>query len=153
MTEYAVKPGGTPKWTYDATINDSDKSWTVPAGKLWELKHVHFETSNSAVAGNRLLLILVTDGTNAIWCSGYCAAIAASNTGIVETFVGAIFTTTNTQVFKLSGSGPSGAVLRVPLPPNFILKPGYVLRVYDAAAVDAAGDDTIASVLYIEYDA
>jgi len=153
MTEYAVKPGGTPKWTYDATANDSDKSYTVPAGKVWELKHAHFETANTATVGNRLLEIYVTDGTNIVWTSGRPAAIPASNTGVVETFVGATFTTTNTQVFKLNGSGPSGAVLRVPLPPTFMLKSGYVLRLWDAAAIDAAADDTIASILYIEYDA
>jgi len=152
MTEYAVKPGGTPKWTRDAALNDSDKSFTVPAGKVWEMRSVHGEIGCTGTVGNRSLMVQITNGTDAVDSSPKTASITATQYGVIKaSYGGAVFSTTAGFVPRLDGTAPSAGTAygnSVPL-----LLPGYVVRVYDVAAIDAAADDLTVVLHYIEYDA
>jgi len=152
MTEYAVKPGGTPTWYRDAASNDSDKSITVPAGKKWCINYIHAEITCSATVGNRQLWMTITDGTNVILVPPKLAAMAASSTAVIELATSATFTSTAAQVPLLSGISPSQAE-RFPIPPDLVLPAGYVIRVYDTQAIAVAEDDLTIIMQYIEYDA
>ena len=147
-------PAGMPIWERDATINDSDKSFTVPSRKRRRLLLVDAQILTSATVGNRYLVMTITDGTNIIYTSIRGAAIAASSSGAISigqcytaylgtTYVKArmdsLAATVATQVFDM-------------LPSNMTLLPGYVIRVFDAAAIDVAADDMTVVLHYEELD-
>ena len=143
---------GTPKWTRDAAANDSDKSFTVPTGKIWDLKTIVVNITATATVGNRLLVVGVTDGTNVVYVSPKSGNITASQTA------SALFTidlaqsgTTANNVPLLSYANPNTSIY-FPLP-KMVLPAGYIVRVYDYAAIDAAADDMIVVLHYVEYDA
>lgn len=115
----------------EATANDSDKSWTVPAGEYWKILSLLAVLVTTAVAGTRQLCIEITDGTNVIFRIIPGGTQAASltrnyNFAVGMTHLSAFIDTTH---------------ITSPLPSELVLLPGYVIRVYDKAAVDAAADD------------
>lgn len=150
---YLVNPGsdpiigsrpwgdGTPKWLRDATLNNSDKSFTVPAGKYWDIKAVFNTLVTTATVGNRVLRVRIKeDGT----------------TTDIET-VGSpqAASTTVRYVVGFSGSlptAPSSAAV-VATVPSMILPASAVIQVLDTAAIDAAADDLTVVLHYVEYDA
>lgn len=144
---------GTPVWVRDDAANDSDKSFTVPAGKVWSLKSVHAELATTATVGNRNLAVSMTDGTNPINIQARSAAIAASKTGVVNVFMGGGFYSATTQYNPLL----TGAVPDIAFGASYqyecILPAGYVIRVYDVAAIDPNADDLTVVLHYVEYDA
>ena len=144
---------GIPRMVRDATANNSDKTLTVPAGKIWSVQYVHAEIAATATVGNRQLVGIITDGTNPIYSTPRTGNIAAGQTGVLKLLAGgALFTTSTSLVPLLSGAAPnicSGASLQNPI----ILLAGYTLRVLDAAAIDPAADDLTMIVQYTEYDA
>lgn len=152
MTENYCKPGGTPKWVYDATTNDSDKSFTVPTGKRWDMREVHAELTATATVGNRQLAVIITDGTNTIMTAIKTSNVAATQTGVTNLYFGngPSNNTTNTNNPLLSTGTPTvGYGMTVS---NTMLLAGYVIRAYDFNAVDAAADDLTVVLHYIEYD-
>ena len=131
---------GTPKWVRDATANDSDKSFTVPAGKIWEIRAIYGKIVCTATVGNRQIKPIFTDGTNTVleaFANG--ASITASNTCICNWAAG------NPQV-----NSASNAQQNLPI---MILPAGYVMRLYDVSAIDPAADDLTVAFNYVEYDA
>lgn len=138
---------GTPKWTRDATLNDSDKEFTVPAGKIWDLKAIVSTLTATATVGNRLMQNVITDGTNEVIRTQRTASITASQVSIFRVTVGEGAT-------GAVGNGFQGAnVSTLDALPALILPAGYVIRVYDSAAIDAAADDLTVVLHYVEYDA
>lgn len=143
---------GTPKWVRDATANDSDKSFTVPAGKIWKLQYVLFQLSASATVGNRYLRLTLSDGTNEMYSSNVTAAIAASAKGalLMQFGSGAVGSSAlgllGTPATTLTSSTET-------VHADVILAAGSIIRVLDIAKIDAAADDTVFIVHYVEYDA
>jgi len=149
--QVVTRPGGTAKWTRDATTNDSDKSFTVPTGKEWEIVGIHVEIACTATVGNRQLRVLITDGTNNIHATTPSSAITANQTGVLELQTNHAVIAAGVSYVLASGTAPnvgqSGVLNRLRLPA------GYVIRAYDFNAVDAAADDMIVVLHYIEYEA
>lgn len=143
---------GTPKWVRDATLNDSDKSFTVPAGKIWDMRSIDGLILATAAVGNRVLIITITDGTDVLWVSNYTGSIAASQYGFISANVAQGSTTTNLVPPWNNPTLNVNVAVQSPLP-NHILPAGYVIRVYDRAAIDAAADDLTVVLHYVEYDA
>lgn len=137
---------GTPKvLAYDATANDSDKSFTVPAGKVWDVKLIHIKFTTTATVGNRQLFVVITDGTNEITRT-VRATVTASQVAVMRvSFNGA----NNALTPAFDGCNVSAQDI---LPFN-IMRAGYVIRAYDGGAVDAAQDDMIVAIVGVEYDA
>ena len=144
---------GTPKWLRDATTDNSDKSWTVPAGKIWDLRSIQFTIANSVTVGNRTVRAYITDGTNTIWTGAAMDNVAAS--------------TSSTGAWLFGQGGAPAAVIQPRLDmvldsavanwlrgaPQCLLNSGSVVRVYDSSAVSAAFDDLFVVLHYVEYDA
>lgn len=143
-------PAGIVQWPIDATLNNSDKSVTLASMRMAKLGYIHGEITATATVGNRLLWIVITNGTSTVWTSPKTTAITAAQVGVIEAYPGAAYTTTAAQVPTLAGATPNVA-LRVPLPPDLLLKGGYVIRIYDSAAIDAAADDLTTVLHYVEY--
>lgn len=153
MKQVRTYPGGRPVWTRDATLNDSDKSFTVPAGKVWAVYYIRGDLTTTATVGNRVLVIRISDGTNYVRGMVRTTSIAASKTGVCVYEEGGIGTTTNTTNYETPENGASPDVLTVHGGCAMYLPAGYVIRVYDIAAVDAAADDLTVVLHYLEYDA
>ena len=130
---------GTPAWVRDATANDSDKSFTVPAGKVWRLISVFASMSTTATVGNRTLVVSITDGTNIVYRSNAFGNQAASTTFLYNLFPESISQLTTGVQFQ-------------PIPGE-LLTAGYIIRVSDYAVIDAAADDLTVVLHYVEYDA
>lgn len=139
-------------WVRDATANDSDKSFTVPADKIWDLKMIAVELVNTATVGNRQLLIRITDGTNIIWHSYLVTNTPASQAATFYLEVNSGVTRDATTRFGPTAAGASNIGITESIPP-LLLPAGYVIRVWDYNAIDAAADDMVVELHYIEYDA
>jgi len=137
---------GTPTWTRDATLNDSDKSFTVPAGKLWHMKLVHAGLTATATVGTRLLQMrIAADGTNSLGIFGQ-VSVTASQSGAVNYGFNSVFDDAVVAQVGYNNMQNIGCS-------EVILTAGAVIRVYDQAAIDAAADDMTVVLHYVEYDA
>lgn len=122
---------------YDAAANDSSKSFTVPAGEVWVITHIHAACTASADAGNRRLRVTVDD---------------ADGNEVMRIDAGATFAATQTQHAEFFPGAPDNTseindTLKVAMP-VLILLPSWVLTVEDGAAVAAAADDLTVSFVY-----
>ena len=140
---------GTPIWVRDAALNDSDKSFTVPAGKVWILKSISAMLICTATVGNRSLRTYITDGTDELSFFEYPANATASQ--IVSAYYEA-GGNENTNTRKLTAAAGTNVSISRRLP-EMILPAGSVIRVYDSAAIDPAADDLTVVLHYVEYDA
>ena len=124
----------------DVAANDSDKTLTVPAGKVWEVLWMSCSLATTADVGNRVMSILVGDGTSTV---GYCKAADVQAASVTEYY--------NFGGYGTASESPATYHF-IPLP-QYILPAAYTLRVYDSAAVAAAGDDLTIYAMVAEYDA
>jgi hypothetical protein len=141
---------GIPTWTLDATLNNSNKTFTVPRGKCWLVRGLWIEITTTATVGNRLLNGRIFNATPAaIWSFEPTGSIIASNVGRWNAGIGCARTAaTGTSL----GGVAENTALQVALPDNLILTEGFSIRLWDQAAIDAAQDDTLCSLNYLEYD-
>lgn len=134
-------PAATSKTVRDATLNDSDKSFTVPPNKRWNMLGIYSKLTTSATVGNRILKHLVSwDGTN--YLDIFVTPNIAASTAyyIMESFNG-VTDDFGTNTFSMvHGMAPC------------ILESGGVIRICDSAAIDPAADDLTIFLLYEELD-
>lgn len=123
---------------YDATANDSDKSWTVPDNEQWRICHAHVTLVSSATVGNRIVTMSISDASGNALTDLVAGVVQAASVTRHYCFLQGIFRET---AFVNSE-------LQVPLPIDCWLNPGWTIRVYDSAAVDAAADDMTVSFVY-----
>lgn len=144
-------PAGTSTIMYDATANDSDKSFTVPTNKEWKLKSLYAELATTATVGNRVLIAQITSGGNAIFCSRSTASIVASKRGISKICFGSVISSITTLRRILAGTTDCDICIDAG-ECEITLPAGSVIRIWDVAAVDAAADDMIVVLHYEELD-
>ncbi|MES0445002.1 MAG: hypothetical protein ABUJ92_00515 [Desulfobacterales bacterium] len=120
-----------PEQTYDATLNDSDKSFAVPGNEVWKLCNAHITLVSDATVGNRQMVLEVANSASAVVFSSAAGAVQAASVTRVYDFMQGI---TKETAFV-------GAVIQVPIPTEQYILPGYSIRIYDSAAISAAGDD------------
>jgi len=132
-------PGGSVTRTYDATADDSDKTFTVPANKLWKVKWILARFVTTATVGNRGLEVQIGDGTNIIGYIGNGGVQAAS-------------TTTNSMFYNGAPNTATGSNRTIGTPPDMLLPAGYTIRIWDTAAIDAAADDLTVAICVEEFD-
>lgn len=115
----------------DATDNDSDKTFTVPADKSWRVLSCHVRLVSTATVGNRQIEVRYMDGSNNNVAHNVAGAVQAASLTRHYTFgLGAADLTGFRDTDKLS----------TPLV-DTVLPTGYKVRVFDSAAVDATADD------------
>ena len=121
----------------DVSLNDSDKTLTVPNGHNYVIQHGFFKFITTATVGNRGLRMEIKDKAgNLIWKGGYISQAASltwhyrvSNLDVKE------------QAAERSDT------INFPLSTPFILQEGFTLRVWDSSAVDVAADDLEISLM------
>ena len=143
---------GTPVLLRDATANDSDKSFTVPAGKVRVYTVIIGQLVATATVGNRSLNIELTDGTNKIMTFPGSGNVAASSSGMVTAGIQSAANTTIARL-RLDSNAAVAIINDNPMLVPLIVPAGYVVRVWDVNAVDAAADDLTVVLHYVEYDA
>ena len=143
-------PAGNPIWIRDATANDSDKSFTVPANKRWRNISIRAQVVCTATVGTRLLLTSITDGTNVLSTSQRVDGAASQTIASMTTSMGPYHSTSTPK--QVLGSGSQVNATATDFFPPIDLLAGYVIRVYDSAAIDAAADDLTVILSYEELD-
>jgi hypothetical protein len=124
----------------DTAANDSDKTLTVPAGKLWQVEWVYASLATSADVGNRQVDLIVGDGTNALGTSSATAVQTASGTEYYH------------WTPRINTPNETVATQHWLVLPCSLLPPGYTIRIYDSAAVAAAADDLTIRMIVTEYE-
>lgn len=126
----------------EETLNDNDKKITVPTGVEWEIKWLWVEYTSSGTVGNRALRFSILDPADDI-----IYLQKAKNTQAAS--ITEYYTARPTQSLE----GPSEDETywhEIPLPPNFKLRGGFSIRVWDNANIDAAADDMILQLVVEE---
>lgn len=122
----------------DATADNSNKTFTVPAAKEWEIFFVSARLVSTATVGNRQMRMEIGDGTNLFWFKNWGAVQAASLTR--DYYAGASL--------PEDSAFDAGGRLRMLFEPRLIILPaGWTVRIYDVTAVAAAADDMTVRIL------
>ena len=127
---------------FDAALNDSDKSFVVPTGETWDLQYLHVKLINTATVGNRQVTLLVTDDSSNVITKTTAGAVQAASATVDYIFGHSLIRETSVVA----------GVLTCTIADDLILLPGWTLRVYDSAAVDAAADDMTVSFLAKQFN-
>jgi len=116
----------------DVALNDSNKDFTVPAGKVWRLKMLVGKLISTATVGNRQMQIVIKDAAagNVIWTKNFGQVQTASLTR----YYYAAADLPNDAAFDASGN------IRAQLY-QWEIPAGWVIQLWDSAAIAAAADD------------
>jgi len=123
----------------DTALNDSDKTFTCPAGELWELSFVYVDYTATVDQGNRLVIMEAYDTAEVI---GLTTALNVQAAGTAEYYHFGVPYTTATE--------DNAGFHFVPMPVQW-LPAGYSLRVADFNDVAVAADDMIVRFLVRAY--
>jgi hypothetical protein len=115
----------------------SDETFTVPAGHVWGLGSIAATLVSSAVAGNRQIDVLITDGSDNIVAKYSAGAVQAAS--VTRTYV---FAPQHPQETGFT----NGLMLRA-LAAGLQIPVGYKVRVYDSAAIDTTNDALTVRIL------
>jgi len=122
----------------DLALNDSDKSFGVPTSKCWRLLWAYVDYTATAVAGNRVVALRITDASaNEVFYSS-AGLDHAATLNYKYIFVPSLGRDVTNTLMVCS-----------PLPNPCFLSVGQVIRIWDTAAIDAAADD-MKVMLYIQ---
>lgn len=127
----------------DVTADDSDKTFTVPAGKFWIVKWIYVAYVSNPTAGNRTVRVDFKDPTNIF---AYVAAGATQAANLTRSYF------FGPGVVDDTSFGSQGELF-TDLGVNFPLPPGYTVRVYDSAAIAPAADDMTVRMIVDERSA
>ena len=126
----------------DEDLNDSDKTFAVPAGVERHILWIWVEYTADATVGDRQLVIEAQDSASDVIAQW-------ARAGIVQA--------AGTTYYYQFGPGLPDDValrdsnyLRTPIPTSTLLKALDILRVYDNNAVSAAGDDMQVHIQYAD---
>lgn len=132
-----LSDGWTPSLQSDEGLNDSDKSFTVPASTRWCVKWIWVELISTGTVGNRQITIEIQDSAADV--------IAIVKAGIVQAASITRYYLFAPNVTELTAFRDTSYLSTIM--PEWILPAGYIVRVYDSAAVDAAADDMVCQVM------
>ncbi len=135
-----VAPGEI-KTLSDEALNDSDKEFSVPAGKTWEVLAVYVKLISTASAGARHIVITMRDSADKL-LSG-CAAGATQAASLTYEYSFGVNLPAQVTVVNNMLQAPL-AYGRWPA--------GVKIRVFDIAAIAPAADDMTVNMLYAERD-
>lgn len=147
-------PHGVPKWIRDATADNSAKIFTVPSGKMWDLKMVLAVLKATATVSPRALSMAIFNPSNQIVFTGIqSGTIAASQVGVGCWGVNMGASTMSTRKPELTGGVAIHVEVNDGIPP-ILLPPGYYIKVWDTTGgAPAIEDDLTVSIHVIEFDA
>ena len=113
----------------DVVIDDSDKTFTVPSQRRWEIFLTRAVLITTATVGNRQLSITIGDGTEVFYAVDVGAVIPENNGGVRHIGAGSA---TDINIEKL------------------MLQPAWEFRLFDSSAIDPTADDLTVAFIYEE---
>ena len=125
-----------PELQADELLNDSDKTFVVPAGEEWIIKSIWVEFTSGAGAVRQMEIQIQDDGADVISQMRAGVTVAAAST----------------QYFLFAPHMPDLVALRdtdytsTPIP-EWVLPAGYIVRVWDNKAVLPGADDMIVQLI------
>ena len=122
----------------DETADDSDKSFTVPANYMYQVLWIWVELTSDANAGNRQMTIELQDDAADVIAQWRAGAVQAAS--LTRYYC---FAPSNADLTAFRDT----TFLMTPIPPTVVLPASYVVRVYDSAAISAAGDDMVVQLM------
>lgn len=125
----------------DVVVDQSDKTFTVTAGKQWWVKSIYVTLISTATVGNRQVDVLFTTAADVPICKAVAGAVQAATLTRLYCFAPLNpqeTTFTNTLMFRA-------------IPDKLVLPAGYKVRVYDSAAIAPAADDMTVQMLVEEW--
>ena len=122
----------------DATANDSDKTFTVPAATNWEIMTIYVTLVSTSDVGNRQMRVIITDASDNVLVDVRASTVQAASVTRYYQFAPGI------QDFAAFRDTD---LLATVLPYGIVLPAGYKVRVYDKAAIAAAADDMTVRML------
>ena len=135
--------GGIDSWRVslenDETADDSDKSFAVPANEEWELTGVWVEYISTAVDGDRQVTVEIQDSSNDVIAQIQAAVVQTASLTRYYQFGKGLADAT-----AFRGAGTDYLMTSLPHMP---LLAGWIVRVYDMTAVDAAADDMVVQII------
>lgn len=126
----------------DITLNDSDKTITVPDNKTWDIHSIFCQLITTATVGNRVIRIEIQDPSGNVLFMQNASADQTANATEVYNFIKGI-DQPNESV---------ATIHNIPLPTKLMLPAGYQINIRDDGAVAAAADDLSIFLLVEEYD-
>lgn len=123
----------TPSLQADEGANDSDKTFTVPASTEWLVKWIYVELITTGTAGTRQMEIQIQDDSNDV-----IARLVCGDTQI-ESLTRYYLFAPNVAELTAERDADKFSTLM----PEWLLPAGYIIRVFDNDARDAAADDMV----------
>lgn len=117
--------------TFNATLNSSNKVFTVPAGEVWKLNFAHVILITDATVGNRQMEMDISDSAGNLMISVSAGATQAASLTREYHFLQGTFRET---AFVASE-------LQTPFGGDIYMSAGWTIRFRDSAAIAAATDD------------
>lgn len=124
----------------DSDANDSNKAWTVPDNALWKITRACVGLVTSATVGNRVFTLQEEDADGNILQKIVSGNVQAASSTVSYCCMQGIFRETSV----VNGS------IQVPIPEDFFIPGGHVVRFWDSAAIDAARDDMTVNFQYMK---
>lgn len=131
---------GLPLLSAEETTNDSDKTFTVTTGKVWQIQSIWVELASTATVGNRQMSVAILDSDNDVLARVEAGAVQAAS---VTRYY--LFAPTVAELTSMRNTSYLSTQI-----PAWVLPPGYKIRVWDSTAVDAAADDMVVQMLVIQ---
>ena len=131
-----------PELIEDETADDSNKTFTVDSGEIWEILWIYTELATTSTVGNRHLTVRFTDASDDIIFECHAKSEIVANDA--NQFI---------WLTGISGHFSLGTnKFHMALPSKSFLPAGYKIQVLDKNAVDAAADDLIIHMMINRYD-
>lgn len=128
----------------DENANDSNKSFSVPAGLDWHVMWIWVEYTAGTTAGTRQLAVIIQD--------------SAGDT-IMEIFPGVAPSTISVLTKYMFAPGAADLTaerdsdyISTPLPPTLILPELFTIQIMDQAAIAADSDDMLVQMMVMDRD-
>ena len=125
----------------DSTADDSDKTITVPDGKIWDIVYLNATLVASADVGNRQIRVLVKNAAG--------TEVYRQNSAAVQVASATEFYHFNPRLGTVAET--VATFHTIPLL-TALLPSGFTIQISDSAAIAAAADDLTISGLVVEYD-
>lgn len=132
-----VDDGWAPSLEVDEAADDSDKSFTVPANTRWRIQSIWVELTTTADAGDRQMGIDVLDDSSDV--------ILQIRAGIVQAASVTRYYLFAPHVTELTAFRDTDQLTTIF--PELELPAGYIVRVWDTDAIQAAADDMVVQML------
>lgn len=118
----------------EEVADDSDKSFAVPASTQYQVLWIWVELTSTATVGNRQMTIEIQDSAADVIGRWKAGAVQAAS--LTRNYC---FAPSNADLTAFRDT----TFLMTPIAPTLLLPAGYIIRVYDSAAIAAAADDMV----------